>query len=65
MIPETILRTVDNTIQREGGYVNNPHDRGGLPSSASQNAPLDATGIQVICETSHAHKLWISTSRST
>lgn len=29
MIPETILRTVDNTIQREGGYVNNPHDRGG------------------------------------
>jgi len=29
MIPESILQKVNNTIKKEGGYVNNPHDRGG------------------------------------
>lgn len=29
MIPKTILQKVDNTIQREGGFVNNAYDRGG------------------------------------
>ena len=29
MIPQSIIHKVNNTIRKEGGYVNNPHDRGG------------------------------------
>lgn len=29
MIPASILQKVNNTIAKEGGYVNNPYDRGG------------------------------------
>ena len=29
MIPASILQKINNTIAKEGGYVNNPYDRGG------------------------------------